>query len=87
MIKHLQLMGLIFLGCFIASTVIAASSVIVKKPLETRCYRCIKPRKYGFHLYPRLVDRSTCNPKTADYLRSMGYRCYHPVAGCVNTHD
>lgn len=43
------------------------------------CYRCVKPgSQVGFHVYPRELDRKTCNENTAQYLSSMGYRCYHP---------
>jgi len=45
---------------------------------DATCFRCIKPSEYNFHAYSRQVDRTTCNPHTADYLRTMGYRCYKP---------
>lgn len=46
--------------------------------LRSGCYRCLRPAKKGFHLYLRAIDRSTCNIRTVEYLRTMGYRCYHP---------
>lgn len=42
------------------------------------CFRCVKPSHYGVHLFPRMQSRQTCNPETADYLRTMSYRCYKP---------
>ena len=42
------------------------------------CYRCVRQQHYGFHLYPRQIDRNTCNFRTAHYLVTMGYRCYQP---------
>ncbi|EKD76852.1 MAG: hypothetical protein ACD_42C00566G0003 [uncultured bacterium] len=45
--------------------------------MQNGCYRCVKPGRYGFHAYPRQVDRSTCNANTVNYLRNMGYNCYH----------
>ncbi|PIZ03736.1 MAG: hypothetical protein COY58_07835 [Gammaproteobacteria bacterium CG_4_10_14_0_8_um_filter_38_16] len=46
--------------------------------LRTGCYRCLKPAQKGFHLYLRQIDRGTCNIRTVEYLRTMGYRCYNP---------
>ena len=40
------------------------------------CYHCIKPGHYGFHIFPTQMNRMSCNPKTVDYLRNMGYNCY-----------
>src|SRR3990167_7478422 len=45
---------------------------------NANCFRCIKPSQYNFHAYTRAVDRTVCNERTADYLRTMGYRCYKP---------
>lgn len=43
------------------------------------CYRCVKPStQMGFYVYPRQLDRKTCSDSTAEYLSSMGYRCYRP---------
>ncbi|MCX7121266.1 MAG: hypothetical protein NTZ67_05785 [Gammaproteobacteria bacterium] len=47
-----------------------------RESLRTGPYRCVKPGRYGFHIYPREMERITNNPDTADYLRAMGYRCY-----------
>jgi hypothetical protein len=49
---------------------------------DPTCFRCIKPSQYNFHAYTRAVDRTVCNPRTADYLRTMGYRCYKP-SSCI----
>lgn len=47
--------------------------------LRSGCYRCVKPPQRGFHLFLRAIDRGTCNIRTVEYLRTMGYRCYHPT--------
>lgn len=49
-----------------------------RSPLRDGCYRCLKPSHFGVHLYPRMQSRDTCNYETAQYLRTMGYRCYVP---------
>lgn len=51
---------------------------IHKTGLRSGCYRCLKPGKNSVHLSLREIDRSTCNPHTAEYFRTMGYHCYHP---------
>jgi hypothetical protein len=66
--------GLAFLvmSCF-AMTVFAHTLQTLKSGV---CYRCLKPGHFGFHNWPREIDRTTCNVKTAQYLETMGYRCY-----------
>lgn len=65
-----------------------------RAPMRDGCYRCLKPSHYGVHLYPRMQTHDTCNYETAQYLRTMGYRCYVPydtspcdrTAGTQNCH-
>ena len=49
-----------------------------RKREQRTCYRCIKPSQYGFHTYMRSLEQTTCNPDNAQYLTTMGYRCYQP---------
>ncbi|OGT43905.1 MAG: hypothetical protein A3F13_04870 [Gammaproteobacteria bacterium RIFCSPHIGHO2_12_FULL_40_19] len=59
-----------------------------RSPLRSEgCFRCVKPSQFGPHLYPRQLDRKTCSAETADYLVTMGYRCYHPYEStpCLRT--
>lgn len=53
-----------------------------KKEVELRqgCYRCVRPPRHGFHLFPRVIDHNTCNVRTAEQFRAQGYRCTHPHA-------
>src|SRR3990167_9384567 len=53
---------------------------IQREALRSGSYRCVKPGRYGFHIYPRELEHNTNNPDTADYLQTMGYRCYHSYA-------
>ena len=41
------------------------------------CFRCMKSGKYGSGSYPKQIDKTICNIRTVDYLRTVGYRC-HP---------
>ncbi len=54
---------------------------------RTGCYRCVNMNQNGFHLYPREMERTSCNLVTVDYLRTMGYRCYRPynTGPCLHT--
>ena len=59
-----------------------------RSPLRSEgCFRCVKPSQFGVHVYPRQMDRKTCNVDTADFLTTMGYRCYHPYEStpCLRT--
>src|SRR3990167_4029709 len=47
-----------------------------REGLRKECYHCVKPTHFGTHLYPRKMERTTCNPQTVEYLRNMQYRCY-----------
>ncbi|HLB56524.1 MAG TPA: hypothetical protein VJK30_04265 [Coxiellaceae bacterium] len=60
-----------------------------RERLRNGCYRCVKPGRYGFHVYPRQVDRTTCNQDTADYLINMGYVCYHSyeLSPCLQSRE
>ncbi len=40
------------------------------------CYHCVKAGRYGFHVFPRGLERNTCNRESAHYLVNMGYSCY-----------
>ena len=60
-----------------------------REQLRNGCYRCVKPGHYGFHVYPRQVERQTCNLATVDYLRNMGYNCYknYESSPCLQTRE
>ena len=58
-----------------------------RQGLREGCYRCVNYNQFGFHLYPREMERTSCNQNTVDYLRTMGYRCYMPYnnSPCLRT--
>lgn len=58
-----------------------------REGLREGCYRCVNYNQFGFHLYPREMERTSCNQDTVDYLQTMGYRCYQPYKNspCLRT--
>lgn len=58
-----------------------------RQGLREGCYRCVNTSQFGFHLYPREMERTSCNQDTVDYLQTMGYRCYMPYKNspCLHT--
>lgn len=58
-----------------------------RQGLREGCYRCVNYIKFAVPIYPREMERTSCNRDTVDYLKTMGYRCYQPYnnSPCLRT--